>query len=429
MLIEFFGENFGCFRDEFRLSMVATEIDPDSERGIVQARVNGDPEPLRLLRCASLYGPNASGKSTVLRAARSLGLLILRAARFRSDEPIQVYEPFAGERSAGKPVRLGLKALIDGCVYDYEVSFDRHQVIVERLDQHLLDKTLSLFYREKQRVSGEWTNDEQFKLIGRNFRPNALLLSLADTLAPALARQIAPKLIALLRFYDGSSISDRYRWGDQPAARMAAADLTFRDWLLAQLKAADIGVSDLQVKRLKRVEGQGILFAEIGDEAELGGMREPPRHRFTFTHSGPEGSFLIPFEKESYGTRKVIDLAPILYELASSAGTLTAFVDEIGAALHPTLLSGLIEHINCQQRPDSTQGQLIFATHETSLIDSEARKAILRRDQVYFTEKLSSGVARLYSLGEFKERQNLNLRKRYLEGRYGAIPSLGAFPE
>jgi uncharacterized protein len=430
MLIEFFGENFGCFRDEFRLSMLATDIDPESERGIVQVPIIGDSEPLRLLRSVALYGPNASGKSTVLRAARSLRALILGAARFRSDERIELYEPFAGGKSAKQPVRLGLKAVIDGVVYDYETSFDERQVIRERLDQYIADRSVNLFHREKQEVTGEWTNDEQFKLIGRDFRPNALLLSLADTLAPALGRQIAPALIRLLRFYDASSTTAHFRWGGQQAARMATRDPIFRDWLLRQLKAADVGVSDLAVRRLRRVEqGELFLFEEVSDDTELRGTREPMQHRFLFTHSGPEGSFQIPYEDESYGTRKLINLAPILYDLESREAPVAAFVDEIGAALHPTLLIGLIQHVNCQTTAHSKQGQLIFATHETSLIDSEAKSAILRRDQVYFTEKLSSGMAKLYSLGEFKERQNINLRKRYLEGRYGAIPALGNFPE
>src|SRR5205085_7689359 len=103
-------------------------------------------------------------------------------------------------------------------------------------------------------------------------------------------------------------------------------------------------------------------------------------------------------------------------------------IDGIGASLHPTLLTALIRHFNCGNRDMSGQGQLVFATHETSLIDDEARNAVLRRDQVYFAEKDVSGVAKLYALSDFQERQNINLRKRYLEGRYGAIPSLGRFP-
>lgn len=426
MLIEFFGENFGCFRDEFRLSMVAAEIDPDSRRGIVEVALQDDPEPLRLLRAAALYGANASGKSTILRAARSLGRLILGAGRFRSDEPITVYEPFAGDGHEKRPVRLGLKAIVEGAVYDYETVFDGRQVLSERLARYVRDQAVNLFHRNNQEISGEWTSHEQFKLISHDFRPNALLLSLADTLAPGIAKGLAPSLYRLLRFYDGSA-SRPSSWG-QPAARRAATDPAFREWLLEQLKAADIGVTDLIVKRSRRVaREQGYLFEELADDEQI--MADADLlHRLAFKHSGPEGPFNIPYESESYGTQKVVNLGPVLYDLFSVKRNLTVFVDEIGASLHPTLLSGLVRHINCETR-DSVLGQLIFATHETSLIDDEAKAAILRRDQVYFTEKDASGVARLYSLADFKERQNVNLRKRYLEGRFGAIPALSEFPE
>jgi uncharacterized protein len=379
----------------------------------------------------ALYGPNASGKSTILRAAQCLGALIFFAARFRSDESIPYYEPFAGDKSANEPVRLGLKAAIAGHVYDYEVAFDETRVLRERLDRQLIDRTVTLIDRELQTVTGEWTNDEQFKLIGRDFRPNALLLSLADTLAPNLAKGLAPRLRQLLRFHDSSRLRPVSTYGDQPAARLAATNPKFRNWLLGHLKAADVGVSDLAAKPFRRVDHpEGSLFEEIVEGAEApSGSGERRGYRFTFTHAGPEGPFIVPFEEESYGTRKVIQLAPMLFDLSSGEGEIAAFIDEIGAALHPTLLAGLIQHINCEVRPGAEQGQLIFATHETSLIDSEAKRAILRRDQVYFTEKLSSGIARLYSLGDFKERQNVNVRKRYLEGRYGAIPALGTFPE
>jgi len=74
---------------------------------------------------------------------------------------------------------------------------------------------------------------------------------------------------------------------------------------------------------------------------------------------------------------------------------------------------------------------LIFATHETSLLDGEARDATLRRDQVYFTQKGKDGASTLFALSEFDEpvRKVHNIRKRYLEGRYGAIPAIGKFPE
>ncbi|NJL31661.1 MAG: hypothetical protein HC898_08535 [Phycisphaerales bacterium] len=64
MLLELYGQNFGCFRDKFVLSMLATDIDPGSDRGIIEVEVEGEKEPLRLLRAVAIYGANASGKST-----------------------------------------------------------------------------------------------------------------------------------------------------------------------------------------------------------------------------------------------------------------------------------------------------------------------------------------------------------------------------
>jgi hypothetical protein len=429
MLIEFYGENFGCFRDEFRLSMLATDIDPDSPRGIIEAKVNGDPEPLRLLRAAAIYGPNASGKSTVLRAADALGSLITRTARFRSDEEIPFYEPFAGRDENNLPVRLGMKALVDGSVYEYEISFNRQEVLAEHLEQRAIDATFVLFDRQVQNVAGEWTSDGQFQLVTKEFRANALLLSLADSLVPHLAQAIAPKLTRLLNFFDGSSPS-RMMLNYTPAAWLAGQDVAFKEWLLQQLQAADVGVTDIAVRELPRIEPALFSLLPKGSATENGtaALPGPGQYRLAFKHTGPNGPFEIPYLSESLGTRKIIELAPKLFNLLSAKVPTAAFIDEIGASLHPTLLTALIRHINCDNRDGSNHGQLIFATHETSLIDNEARNAVLRRDQVYFTEKDETGAARLYSLSDFQERQNINLRKRYLEGRYGAIPALGQFP-
>ena len=427
MLIEFFGENFGCFRDEFRLSLLATDIDPGSDRGVAEVAIEGDPEPLRLLRVAAIYGPNASGKSTVLRAAYVLRRLIFFAGHLRSDQGIDVYEPFAGDASSKRPTRIGMKAVIDGAVYDYEVSFTGAAVVAEHLARQTGSTSSVLFDRQEQTVSGDWSDDKQFQLATREFRANALLLSLADTLTPKLAGGIAPGLSQLLGFFDGSGGS-RLRSLSQPAARLARENPAFKEWLLQQLHAADVGVTDVTIKRLRRVEAdQGILLEEMNDDEAMS-PSDTIRSRLAFRHSGPEGSFAVPYDSESFGTKKLVDLAPLLFRLFAEHGSTAAFVDEIGASLHPNLLVELIRHVNCGSRAADARGQLIFATHETSLIDGEARDAVLRRDQVYFASKDGQGVGRLYSLSDFKERQNMNLRKRYLEGRYGAIPSIGAFP-
>jgi uncharacterized protein len=428
MLLELYGQNFGCFHDEFRLSMLAADIDPGSDRGVVEARVEGDEEPLRLLRAVGIYGPNASGKSTVLRAASALRYLIVTTRGLRSDAPLQPYEPFALAKTQ-KPVRLGAKAIIDQQVYDYEVRFERERFLSERLIWLKTDGERLLLDRQGLEASGEWMQDDRFALLAKDFRQNALLLTLADRLAPALAKKIARGLRRVLKSFDQPPQLPWFMGGGLKVAKRAREDSKFGSWLLTQLKSADIGVENL------RTEETRILVRVESDEAE-GEKSESPveneehtAYHLTLLHHGTGGSFPIPYHRESGGTQRLVDLAPVLYDLARSPEPSALFVDEIDSSLHPALLQAMIQHFNCEIPMADVRGQLVFVTHETALLDAEARNAVLRRDQIYLTEKDASGAARLYSVAEFKERNNLNLRRRYLQGRYGALPSLGTFAD
>lgn len=432
MLLELYGQNFGCFRDEFRLSMLATDIDPGSSRGIVEAHVDGDKEPLRILRAVAIYGANASGKSTVLRAANALRHLIVTTRELRSDAALQPYEPFALNKTRG-PVRLGVKAIIDHQVYDYEVRFDRSQFLSERLIWLTANEDRVLLDRQNLEATGEWMENERFALLAKDFRQNALLLTLADRLAPALAKSIARGLRRILKSFDQQP---EFPWfmGGGSTAKRAREDAKFGGWLLSRLKSADIGVENLRTEEAKvlvHVEGdEGSGEEEDAEESDSPvESGEHSTYHLTLLHRGAEGSFPIPYHRESGGTRRLVDLAPVLYDLARGPESSALFIDEIDESLHPTLLQGMIQHFNCEIPIEEVRGQLIFVTHETALLDAEAKNALLRRDQVYLTEKDAAGAARLYSVAEFRERNNLNLRRRYLQGRYGALPSLGTFKE
>lgn len=137
----------------------------------------------------------------------------------------------------------------------------------------------------------------------------------------------------------------------------------------------------------------------------------------------------MDYWRESTGTRRFLDFAPVLFDATHGDTQRAYWVDELDSSIHPVLVRGLIDHFNREVPAEQIRGQVVFAGHNVELMEGAAKDAVLRRDQVYFTEKDSTGAARLYSLAEFKERNNLNVRRRYLQGRYGALPVLGDFKE
>jgi AAA15 family ATPase/GTPase len=96
----------------------------------------------------------------------------------------------------------------------------------------------------------------------------------------------------------------------------------------------------------------------------------------------------------------------------------TYFIDEIERSIHPLLIKELIKKFSLDK---DTMGQLIFSTHESNLLDQD----IFRPDEIWFAEKNKEGATELYALSEFKEHHTIDIRKGYLNGRYGGIPFLG----
>ena len=126
---------------------------------------------------------------------------------------------------------------------------------------------------------------------------------------------------------------------------------------------------------------------------------------------------LIDFEPEeqSDGTRRLLDLIPAIHYVSNKPAVF--FIDEIDRSLHPTMVKELLRYF--MEHP--AKGQLIFTTHESNLLDLE----IFRQDEIWLTEKNKLGATTIYSLSDFKPRYDLDIRKGYLAGRFGAIPFLG----
>jgi hypothetical protein len=130
-----------------------------------------------------------------------------------------------------------------------------------------------------------------------------------------------------------------------------------------------------------------------------------------------EGNNIIEFDldEESDGTIRLLDFIPAFQDITNN--NKVYIIDEIERSIHPLLIKELIKKFADDEH---SKGQLIFTTHESNLLD----QGIFRQDEIWFTEKNSSGSTDLYSLSDFKEHNTIDIRKGYLNGRYGSIPFL-----
>lgn len=167
--------------------------------------------------------------------------------------------------------------------------------------------------------------------------------------------------------------------------------------LLSLLKSADLGIVNVTVGPVRRLK---------------------------FAHRSAEGEVMLSFGDESTGTQQLLDLAITAAATLRDGGLMT--VDELDASLHPMLTAKLI---GLFQSPESNPrgSQLIFTSHDATLLGTFDTEEVLRRDQIWFTEKDDEGASILYPLTDFKPRRTgENRPRRYLNGSYGAVPDLSA---
>ncbi|NJN77602.1 MAG: ATP-binding protein [Saprospiraceae bacterium] len=126
----------------------------------------------------------------------------------------------------------------------------------------------------------------------------------------------------------------------------------------------------------------------------------------------------LSFKEESTGTKTVLILGGLLLETLEKGGIV--FIDELDTSLH-TYLAKLLVMLFQNQKVNNKNAQLIFISHDTNLLD----RTLLRKDQIWFTEKDEQGVTELISLQDFTDvRQNTPYEKWYLAGKFGALPNL-----
>jgi hypothetical protein len=407
MLIRFRVENFRSIREEQELSMVASALTehPDT---LVRAGSG-----LQLLRAAAVYGPNASGKSALFHALSFMRTAVIESQRSWIPNGGVPRTPFAlDDTSAFEPSLFAVDLLIGGVRYEYGFTADSARIHEEWLYAYPRARKQEWFTRDASRdVEFAFSRSlpGENRAISSLTRPNSLFLS-------AAAQNNHEQLMPVYQWFAQKLwiVDDSTRSSFENYAVELCRHEPNRKSLLASLASADLGVTDIE-------------FAESGFAPDAQGVSGLPADPYTFVQSprvrlwhsgGASGpSVALPFEQESRGTRTLFGLLGILGWCADRGGTLA--VDELDQSLHSHLARRIVAWFMTQTAKPRA-AQLLFNTHDTNLLSED----LLRRDQVWFTEKTSDGATRLFPLTDFRARKHENLERGYLQGRYGAVPSL-----
>jgi AAA15 family ATPase/GTPase len=419
VLMAFRAANVLSFRDEVELSLLATALAEADVPRLVPWREGG--QPIRVLPAAGVFGANASGKSNLLRALSDMRSHVLHSFRQGDPEGGIARDAFRlNPSSAEAPSRFEVDLVLHGIRHEYGFVIDDTRVLQEWAYRYPRGKAALLFRRESDAVTLGERNRVKGRAVMEILRPNSLFLS-------AAAAANHPDLLPLWQWFEqnlllAEAASRAQRWAFTTELMRHEQR---REQILALLHAADLGITDARIRELDpqladRIKWVARILQDREDEPEgLDPDADIVEPGVVLSHRGADGDVDFDSAEESLGTMVWLGLAgPVIAALASGEVLL---VDEIEASLHPRLVAQLVRLF---QSPESNprSAQLIFNSHEASLLGDSRGDRVLGRDQAWFTEKAYDGATRLYPLADLSPRADEAIGRRYLAGRYGATP-------
>ncbi|MEI7954418.1 MAG: ATP-binding protein [Verrucomicrobiota bacterium] len=414
MLVEFRVENFRSLRKEQALSLVASKDKSLQDTHTMPTGLKAAP---RLLRSAAIYGANACGKSNLIKALQYMQGVVAESATVIQPGQTFAVQPFRLDaKSAKEPTSFEVTFVVDGVRYQYGFSMTAQRIVSEHLLVYKAFKPQRWFERRFDAQIGKDVYEFGPGLKGpKNLwegatRPNSLFLSMAVQLNSDALRPVFDWFKSGLVIFN-----EQAPLNPQVAIRLLQ-QADGRKQICDFLSAADVSIADIEVVT-RKVPGQSVHFDLVAGKTEVR-TEEVEEHQLRFSHVTEQGQAVFDLLDESSGTRNLLFLTgPVLDILGKG---LTLAIDELDTSLHTLLVRELVRLFH---RPEVNTGgaQLIFTTHDTSLLDAPD---LFRRDQIWFVEKDQDQASELVSLSEFSPRKNEALERGYLMGRYGGIPFL-----
>ena len=424
MIINFSVENFSSIKDRVTLSFEATRSDYLEEYYIVEPK-----KGLRLLKLGLIYGPNASGKTNILKALTFLRSLV--AEPFGKKTDAFRFEPFLFDRETPhRNTRFSIEFIQNGVKYLYNVELNRKAIVHEELffynpkkalvyerETNMDSQVAEIKFGSKVKVSREhkaaleantlWNNT----VLGGFLKTNLELKELRDVAEwfnNKLEPIVPPRRNFSLFLYVASGIEEG-RINKQNVIEI--------------LKKADTRIADIIVEKKEIAVDERMLesLQSLIPPEELERVRKEQKikaKKLLFQHKVGENFYTLPYDYESAGTQRYYQLAGLLDLVLRNEIVIP--IDEIESSLHPDL----IKHFLLTFLVNSKCSQLIATTHFRELL---MEKNIFRTDVIWFTEIKSDGSTDLYSLADFDSsviRKASSIYNAYKIGKLGAVPNL-----
>lgn len=414
MLLDFRFHNFRSFRGSGFLSLAASNYVKELPENLLQPKLPGIKNQ-KFLRGAAIYGANASGKSNVIRALFEFQQLVRNSHRFEAGSGLEADAFALDGESKSKPTAFEIRFVSEGVRYQYAIAYDSERFLEEELTASPKSKPQLWFSRswnpDKQEY--EFEAGDSFPLRKQDIestKENSLLLSTAANLLnhPKLGPVYAwfrEKLEVVNLGVSGTGLTWR-----NTIRKLERGQTEVMNWI----RKADLGISGyrMYIGKLPPNELKRLPLPQREDLADRDMLH------LKLLHSGAGGNELeLDLNEESSGTVRFLELVGPWLDMIEAGMTLV--VDELETSLHPLLVRELVKVV---MNPEINRNgaQLIIATHDPLLLDL----TLLRRDQIWLTEKSAEGESYLYALNEYEKppTNRESLVRGYLAGRYGGIP-------
>jgi len=393
---------------------------------------------VKVLKLSALYGANAAGKSNLVKAIALLQRVVLHeeSAMSITDNRFKL-----SRHGLSDDQTVAVEFIQSDMSFIYAIKVNQGRIATEEL--YLSGKSKDVLVYKRVTNSDNITTiqfSQEFERDERNMTIASVLIDEFVEADKTVLGLLAKRDIEQLRMAKLA-----YDWFKEsllvlpPESKSSSVlnkieiDEEFGKFVQAVLCSYHIGITGVKVivRRANELGGDDVIGREWNKRFRDNMLKPLQEVRFykeddeywvkylQISHRmGASSGESIPFDisEESDGTVKLLNLLPAIYDVIHNRHVYV--IDELERSIHPSLIKELVRKFS---HDDKSLGQLIFTTHESVLLDQN----IFRQDEIWFAEKDNGGCTELYSLSQYREHKTIDIRKGYLEGRYGAIPFLG----